>query len=300
MPEVTVPIERLPHGADLPLPGYASDGAAGLDLLAAVDATLRLEPMGRALVPTGIRLALPEGLEAQIRPRSGLALRHGVTVLNAPGTIDADYRGEIAVILINLGPVSFAIERGARIAQLVVAPVLRAAWAERSVDAGATRGATGGSARRAERRCDRGAGSTGRRFERMLRPSKKLALALEAVVDIAFHGGSEPVQSQDIARRLGLPRRYLEQVMQQLVRAGVLKGVRGPRGGYRLARERRRISVGEVVRVVQGLEEPVGRRRAAVGIRTRHPGDRAVLGGDRGRPDESAGWRVDRGSLPRG
>ena len=92
----------------------------------------------------------------------------------------------------------------------------------------------------------------------MLRPSKKLALALEAVVDIAFHGGSEPVQSQDIARRLGLPRRYLEQVMQQLVRAGVLKGVRGPRGGYRLARERRRISVGEVVRVVQGLEEPVG------------------------------------------
>ncbi|MGD9507746.1 MAG: Rrf2 family transcriptional regulator [Geminicoccaceae bacterium] len=92
----------------------------------------------------------------------------------------------------------------------------------------------------------------------MLRPSKKLALALEAVVDIAYHGGSEPVQSQDIARRLGLPRRYLEQVLQQLVRAAVLKGVRGPRGGYRLARERRRISVAEVVRVVQGLEEPVG------------------------------------------
>lgn len=92
----------------------------------------------------------------------------------------------------------------------------------------------------------------------MLRPSKKLALALEAVVDVAYHGGSEPVQSQDIARRLGLPRRYLEQVLQQLVRAAVLKGVRGPRGGYRLARERRRISVAEVVRVVQGLEEPVG------------------------------------------
>jgi Rrf2 family protein len=92
----------------------------------------------------------------------------------------------------------------------------------------------------------------------MLRPSKKLALALEAVVDIAYHGGSEPVQSQDIARRLGLPRRYLEQVLQQLVRAAVLKGVRGPRGGYRLARERRRISVAEVVRVVQGLEEPAG------------------------------------------
>jgi Rrf2 family protein len=92
----------------------------------------------------------------------------------------------------------------------------------------------------------------------MLRPSKKLALALEAVVDVAYHGGAEPVQSQDIARRLGLPRRYLEQVLQQLVRAGVLKGVRGPRGGYRLARERRRVSVGEVVRIVQGMEEPVG------------------------------------------
>jgi Rrf2 family protein len=92
----------------------------------------------------------------------------------------------------------------------------------------------------------------------MLRPSKKLALALEAVVDVAYHGGSEPVQSQDIARRLGLPRRYLEQVLQQLVRANILKGVRGPRGGYRLARERRRISVAEVVRVVQGLEESVG------------------------------------------
>lgn len=90
----------------------------------------------------------------------------------------------------------------------------------------------------------------------MLKPSKKLALALEAVTDIAFHGGAEPVQSQDIARRLGLPRRYLEQVMQQLVRAGILRGVRGPRGGYRLARERRRITVGQVVRVVQGSEEP--------------------------------------------
>jgi Rrf2 family protein len=91
----------------------------------------------------------------------------------------------------------------------------------------------------------------------MLRPTKKLALALEAVTDIAFHGGPEPVQSQDIARRLGLPRRYLEQVMQQLVRAGVLRGVRGPRGGYRLARERRRITVGQVVRVVQGADEGV-------------------------------------------
>jgi Rrf2 family iron-sulfur cluster assembly transcriptional regulator len=90
----------------------------------------------------------------------------------------------------------------------------------------------------------------------MLRPSKKLVLALEAVTDIAYHGGAEPVQSQDIARRLNLPRRYLEQVMQQLVRAGILRGVRGPRGGYRLARERRRVSVADIVRVVRGLEEP--------------------------------------------
>ena len=90
----------------------------------------------------------------------------------------------------------------------------------------------------------------------MLRPSKKLVLALEAVADIAYHGGAEPVQSQDIARRLNLPRRYLEQVMQQLVRAGILRGVRGPRGGYRLARERRRVSVADVVRVVRGIEEP--------------------------------------------
>ena len=89
----------------------------------------------------------------------------------------------------------------------------------------------------------------------MLRPSKKLVLALEAVTDISFHGGAEPVQSQDIARRLDLPRRYLEQVMQQLVRAGILRGVRGPRGGYRLARERRRVSVGDIVRVVRGIEE---------------------------------------------
>src|SRR3954454_19272593 len=92
----------------------------------------------------------------------------------------------------------------------------------------------------------------------MLKPSKKLALALEAVVDVAYHGGAEPVQSQDIARRLGLPRRYLEQVMQQLVRAGILKGVRGPRGGYRLARERRRISIGDIVRIAESVEDETG------------------------------------------
>jgi Rrf2 family iron-sulfur cluster assembly transcriptional regulator len=107
----------------------------------------------------------------------------------------------------------------------------------------------------------------------MLRPSKKLALALEAVTDIAFHGGAEPVQSQDIAERLGLPRRYLEQVMQQLVRAGVLRGVRGPRGGYRLARERRRITVGQVVRVVQGEDgdEPPAGSSSPLGVHVMSP-----------------------------
>jgi dUTP pyrophosphatase len=128
--EVTVPVERLAHAADLPLPAYATAGAAGLDLLAAVAEPMALAPMARALVPTGLRLALPVGFEGQVRPRSGLALRHGVTVLNAPGTIDSDYRGELAVLLVNLGTEAFTIERGVRIAQLVLAPVRRLVWVE--------------------------------------------------------------------------------------------------------------------------------------------------------------------------
>ena len=128
--EIAVQVERLAHAADLPLPAYATAGAAGLDLLAAVSEPVTLAPMARALIPTGLRLALPDGFEAQVRPRSGLALRHGVTLLNAPGTIDCDYRGELAVILVNFGAEPFAIERGARIAQLVLAPVRRLAWVE--------------------------------------------------------------------------------------------------------------------------------------------------------------------------
>ena len=128
MGPLDIPVTRLPHAGDLPLPAYASDQAAGLDLVAAVAETLVLPPGGRALVATGLCIALPEGYEAQVRPRSGLALRHGVTVLNAPGTIDADYRGEIGVILINHGHEPGAIERGMRIAQLVVAPYMRVAW----------------------------------------------------------------------------------------------------------------------------------------------------------------------------
>jgi dUTP pyrophosphatase len=128
--EIAIAIRRLDHGRDLPLPDYATAGAAGADLLAAVAAPLTLVPGARALVPTGIAIALPADCEAQVRPRSGLALKHGVTCLNAPGTIDADYRGEIGVILINHGAEDFTVTRGMRIAQLVVAPVARARWDE--------------------------------------------------------------------------------------------------------------------------------------------------------------------------
>ena len=112
---------RFPHARDLPLPAYATTGSAGLDLLAANDADIELAPMQRAAVPCGIAIALPAGFEAQVRPRSGLALNHGVTVLNAPGTVDSDYRGEIKAILINLGETTFRVARGMKIAQLVVA-----------------------------------------------------------------------------------------------------------------------------------------------------------------------------------
>lgn len=132
MSTVEVRIMRLPHGNDLPLPSYQSALAAGLDLLAAVaaDVPLHLAPGARALVPTGIAIALPEGHEAQVRPRSGLAARYGVTVLNAPGTIDADYRGEVQVLLVNLGDEAAVITRGMRIAQLVIAPVSHARLSE--------------------------------------------------------------------------------------------------------------------------------------------------------------------------
>lgn len=126
---ITVELQRLPHAEGLPLPAYQTAEAAGLDLMAAVpdSAPMTLAPGQYALVPTGLAIALPPGLEAQVRPRSGLAAKHGVTVLNSPGTIDADYRGEIKVILINHGAAPFVIKRGERIAQMVVAPVVQAA-----------------------------------------------------------------------------------------------------------------------------------------------------------------------------
>lgn len=128
-PEVAVRLRVLPHGEGLPLPAYQTPGAAGCDLRAALAEPLVLAPGARGLVPTGLCVALPEGFEAQVRPRSGLAVKHGVTVVNAPGTIDADYRGEVQVALINLGDAPFTIQRGDRVAQLVVAPVTRAVWA---------------------------------------------------------------------------------------------------------------------------------------------------------------------------
>ncbi len=130
MSALAVPIRVLPHGAGLGLPSYKTAGSAGADLAAAVETPLVLAPGGRALVPTGVAVALPSGFEAQVRPRSGWALERGVTVLNSPGTIDSDYRGEIGVILVNLGSAPVTIARGDRIAQLVVAPVRQASWHE--------------------------------------------------------------------------------------------------------------------------------------------------------------------------
>jgi dUTP pyrophosphatase len=125
-----IQVRRLPHGADLPLPSYATDGAAGMDLLAAVADPVTIPPLGRALVPTGLTVALPPGHELQVRARSGLALREGLVVANGPGTVDEDYRGEVGVILLNAGDRPVTITRGMRIAQAVLVPVTRGAWQE--------------------------------------------------------------------------------------------------------------------------------------------------------------------------
>lgn len=129
---MTVPVQvrRLPHGEGLPLPAYATPGAAGMDLLAAVTEPQVIAPGARALVPTGLAIALPPGFELQVRPRSGLALKNGIILPNSPGTVDEDYRGELQVIVMNAGDVAFTVERGMRIAQAIVAPVVRVAWRE--------------------------------------------------------------------------------------------------------------------------------------------------------------------------
>src|SRR3954468_16144151 len=145
MTAIIVDVQQLPHGAGLPLPAYQTAAAAGMDLLAAVpdSAPVVIEPGQFAMVPPGLSIALPEGFDAPGRPRPGLAAKHGITVLNSPGTIDADYRGEIAVLLINHGRAAFAVKRGERIAQMIIAPVARAAWVE-STDLGATDRGSGG------------------------------------------------------------------------------------------------------------------------------------------------------------
>ncbi|HXB98443.1 MAG TPA: dUTP diphosphatase [bacterium] len=141
--DLQIPLQILPHGQGLELPAYATPHAAGMDLRAAVAEPMVLQPMERALVPTGLAMAIPAGYEGQVRPRSGLALKHGLTCLNTPGTIDADYRGELKVLLINLGSEAFTLQRGERIAQLVVAAHAQAAW--QAVDAlPATRRGEGG------------------------------------------------------------------------------------------------------------------------------------------------------------
>jgi len=148
-----IKVKRLAHAAGLPLPSYATEGAAGMDLIAAVAAPVTIPPGGRALIPTGLVMALPPGHELQVRPRSGLALKHGILLPNSPGTIDEDYRGELGVIILNAGQEPFTIERGMRIAQAVLAPVTRAAW-EEVEELPATRRGEGGF------------GSTGHRQER--------------------------------------------------------------------------------------------------------------------------------------
>ncbi len=130
MSQVRILIQRLPGTEDIPLPEYATSGAAAMDLRAAVESDVIIQPGERKLIPTGLRMAIPHGYEAQVRPRSGLAIKHGITMVNTPGTIDSDYRGEVQVIMINLGCEPFIVRRGDRIAQLVIAPVMQASLVE--------------------------------------------------------------------------------------------------------------------------------------------------------------------------
>ncbi len=155
MTQINIKITQLSHGEALPLPEYATKGSAGCDLLAAVSGEIVMGSMERQLIPTGIAIALPDGYEAQIRPRSGLAFKHGISVVNAPGTIDSDYRGEIKVLLINLGDEPFTVTRGMRVAQMVIAPVSQAKWQQvgsldETTRSDAGFGSTGTHAKKAE------------------------------------------------------------------------------------------------------------------------------------------------------
>ena len=210
-----------------------------------------LDPWRSGAGSDGVGDRIAQGFEAQIRPRSGLALHEGVTVLNSPGTIDADYRGEIGVILVNFGTKPFVVRRGARIAQLVVC-------------SGGTGRPDCGRASHCERSGLRWIwihrALIGGGYEMNLL-SRRSVLAIAAVVDVALHSRSAPVAAKAFAARHNLPPRHLETLLQGLVHAKILKGVRGPRGGYELARERRRITVGEIVRTAMLAEH--GRSRGS-------------------------------------
>lgn len=143
MKNIHVDIKKVREGSDVPLPQYMTEHSSGMDLYADIDEEITIKPMERTLVPTGISISLPDGYEAQIRPRSGLAIKHGITLVNSPGTIDADYRGEIKVIIINLGTSSFVVKRGERVAQMVVHEVSRVTWRESTVLADTARGGGG-------------------------------------------------------------------------------------------------------------------------------------------------------------
>ncbi len=269
---VEMRIVRLPHGRDLPMPEYQSALAAGLDLIAAIpaDAPVEIAPGGRALIPNGIAIALPAGHEGQIRPRSGLAARHGITVLNSPGTVDADYRGEVQVILINLGADSFVVRRGMRVAQLVVAPV----------DTSRNRRSGCATANRTRRRWARlnrtrhrtwcGIRQQARLIAQASEPfvasdvslssmsvlPRKALLAIAAVIEVALQGQQRPIAAKSLASRHGLPPRHLETVLQALVREGILRSIRGPRGGYQLARHAKQVSAADILRASGTVEGP--------------------------------------------
>ena len=235
-----MPVEMLPHGEGLPLPAYATAGTPELDLAAASMTPLDLAAgRARAGADRHRDRPCPRASRGKCgRARAWRSTRHHRA--QQPGTIDSDYRGEIGVILTNHGRERHHHARRTHRPARHRSGMCRCLAEVASLPASA-RG-TGGF------------GSTGELKARMLKLSKKLLFAIEAVLDIAYNAGAMPVQAGEITRRHGIPRRYLEQVMQQLVRAGILAGVRGPRGGYRLARERRRISLGEIVRVVRSLD----------------------------------------------
>ena len=273
MKSVKVKIMRLPHGAGLPLPAYQSADAAGLDLMAAVpaDAPVTIAPGGRAQIPTGIAIALPRGTEGQVRPRSGLAARHGITVLNTPGTVDSDYRGEIQVILVNFGSESFSVERGQRIAQLVIAPVFHAQLLE-AKNWPKPRAEPKALDRRAKDRLTKSPKS-GRNIVPLYayngrRSPNGAALPQGSPRDRCRHRCCAAWPGQ---ARFGQGPGRTARSAGPTSRAGAAgagagrhpQGYQGPRGGYELARERRRITADDILRAAGTIEDASDRAATA-------------------------------------